>query len=199
MFIPLPPWGTGRRGRRIPPLVLIKKGLVQVALLQIRGGDGAYLWLLLGSMIGVSTGSSARFVQWDKTSLSYVSRTLPRMGNRSGFFLCKFVHLDALLLGPANLDSRWKRSWIPSNFFLRHLLRALWGHEMFFLCLRFAVPSTTKSLLLDDVVLDWQSIQLLKIWDGFTFFQEMSTSVIAYSLIPIKKAFWALHFWNCFA
>ena len=30
-------------------------------------------------------------------------------------------------------------------------------------------------------------------------FGKRSTSAINYSLIPIKKAFWALHFWNCFA
>ena len=39
----------------MPPMVLIKKELVQVALLQIHGGDGAYLSVLLGSLIGVSS------------------------------------------------------------------------------------------------------------------------------------------------
>ena len=75
------------------------------------------------------------------------------------------------------------------------------GHEMFFLCLSFAVPSTTRSHLLDDVILDWEGIQspLVKMLAGFTFSQEMSTSAIDYSLIPMKKAFWALYFWNCFA
>ena len=34
---------------------------------------------------------------------------------------------------------------------------------------------------------------------GFTFFPEMSTSAMDNSLIPMKKAFWALHFWNCIA
>ena len=61
------------------------------------------------------------------------------------------------------------------------------GHEMLFLCLSFAVPSTTRSPLLDDVVLDGESIlsPLVKILDGFAFFQEMSTSAIDDSLIPI--------------
>ena len=37
----------------------------------------------------------------------------------------------------------------------------------------------------------------LKNLTGLAFNQEMST--IDHSLIPIKNAFWALHFWNCFA
>ena len=65
------------------------------------------------------------------------------------------------------------------------------GHEMLFLCLSFAVPSTTSSLLLDDVVRDGESIQSpsTEILNGFAFNQEMSTSAMDHSLIPIKKAF----------
>ena len=65
---------------------------------------------------------------------------------------------------------------------------------MLFLCLGFAVPSTVGSLLLNDVVRDGESIQspLTKKLTGFAFNQEMSTSAIDHSLIPIKKAFWAL-------
>ena len=40
---------------------------------------------------------------------------------------------------------------------------------------------------------------LVEMSAGFTFYHEMPTSAINYSLIPIKKAFCALHFWNCFA
>ena len=70
--------------------------------------------------------------------------------------------------------------------------RRVVGHEMLFLCLNFAVPSTTKSLLFDDVVLDSESVQspLMNMLAGYTLFQEMSTSaIIDNSLIPIKKAF----------
>ena len=97
--------------------------------------------------------------------------------------------------------SRWKRSWIPSNFFLRHLLRALRATKCFFSAFSFAVPSTTRSLLLDDVVLDWEGIQspLVRISAGLILSQEMHTSAINDALIPVQKAFWALHFWNCFA
>ena len=67
--------------------------------------------------------------------------------------------------------------------------------KMLFLCLNFAVPSTTRSPHSDDVVRDWESIQspLVKMLAGFAFNKEMSTSAIDHSLIPIKKAFWALH------
>ena len=57
-----------------------KEELVQVALLQIHAGDGAYLSVLLGSLIGAS---SMHFC------LSYISRTPQRMGNRSGFSCAK--------------------------------------------------------------------------------------------------------------
>ena len=75
------------------------------------------------------------------------------------------------------------------------------GHEMLFLCVGFAVPSTVGSSLLDDVVRDGESIPspLTKIFTGFAVNQEMSTSAIDHSLIPIEKTFRTLHFWNCFA
>ena len=65
------------------------------------------------------------------------------------------------------------------------------GYKMLFLCVGFAVPSTTRSLLLDDVVRDGESIQSqsVKIF-GWIHFQprETSTSAIDHSLVPIKKA-----------
>ena len=62
-------------------------------------------------------------------------------------------------------------------------------HDVLFLCVCFAVPSTVGSLLLDDVVRDGESIQspLMKIWAWFAFSQETSTSGINSSLIPMKK------------
>ena len=65
------------------------------------------------------------------------------------------------------------------------------GYEVLFLCFSFAVPSTMGSHLLNDVVRDGESIPspLVKILAGFAFNQEMSTSAIDHSLIPIEKAF----------
>ena len=80
-------------------------------------------------------------------------------------------------------------------------LQRVVGHIELFLYLSFAVPSTTRSLLPDDVVRDGESIQspLTKNLTGFAFNQAMSKGAIDHSLIPIWKAFRALHFRNCFA
>ena len=113
-------------------------------------------------------------------------------------FLCQFIHCDVLLLGPANFELRITIYRISLETIVNSIkilvdtsLPRVVGHEMLFLCLSFAVPSTTRSLLFDDAVRDWESIQspLLKMLVGFAFNQEMSTNAIDYSLIPIKKAF----------
>ena len=123
-------------------------------------------------------------------------------------FLCQFIHSDALLLGPASFELRITIFWISleaivnSNKILFETSpSSIVGYEMLFLCVGFAVPSTVGSHLLDDVVRDGQSIQspLTKVVTGFALNQEMSTSAIDHSLIPIKKAFRALHLWKCFA
>ena len=61
-----------------------RKELVQVALLQIQGEDGAYLLVLLGSLIGVSSVYFSLMCSLRNTSFSNISRTPQRMGNRSG-------------------------------------------------------------------------------------------------------------------
>ena len=43
VFTPLPPWGTGWRRRRMPPLILITENWFKSLLLRIHGGDGPYL------------------------------------------------------------------------------------------------------------------------------------------------------------
>ena len=65
------------------------------------------------------------------------------------------------------------------------------GYEVLFLCFSFVVPSTSRSTLLDDAVLDCENVQspVVKMLPGFTFNQEMSTSAIDYSLIPTMNAF----------
>ena len=76
-------------------------------------------------------------------------------------FLCQLIHLDALLLGPANFELRITKNWISLETIVNSMkilfdtsLPRVVGYEMFFLCLSFAVPSTTRSSLLDDVVVD---------------------------------------------
>ena len=58
------------------------KELVQVALLQIHGEDGAYLLMLLGSLIGVSSVHFCRMCSARYTSFSYITRTPQVMGDR---------------------------------------------------------------------------------------------------------------------
>ena len=58
--------------------------LVQVALLQIHGGDGANLLLLRWSLIGVSSVHFFLICSKLYTNSSVISRTPQRMGNRSG-------------------------------------------------------------------------------------------------------------------
>ena len=55
-------------------------------------------------------------------------------------------------------------------------------------------------LFLVDIIRNWESIQspLMSMLGEFTFYQEISTSAKDHSLIPRKKAFWALHFLNLF-
>ena len=123
-----------------------EKGLVQVV--------SSLLWLLFGSLIGVSSVHFFLICSVRYTSFSYISHTHQRMGNRSGLPVPTFpssMHFSSvqqvLSCESRYTGSRWKRSWIPSKFFLIHLFRAI------------AVPSTTRSLHSDDVVRDWESIQ----------------------------------------
>ena len=63
----------------------IDKGeLVQVALLQIHGGDGAYLSVLLGSLIGVSLVHFFLICSVLYSNSSDICRPLQAMDNRSG-------------------------------------------------------------------------------------------------------------------
>ena len=80
--------------------------------------------------------------------------------------LCQLIHCDALLLGPATFELRITIYWISLETVVNSIkilfdtsLSSVVGHEMLFLCVGFAVPSTVESPLLDDVVRDRESIQ----------------------------------------
>ena len=190
VFIPLPPWGTGRR-RRMPPLVLIKVDWFRSLFSRFTVGTVhsckcfSEVWSEFHRCI------SAWFVQCDIPVFSYISRTPQRMGNRSGFpvLICPYMLNLVGSDGDFHQNSFWYISFAhcgPRN--------------------DLSVPQFCRAehrgvSLLDNVVLDWESIQspLVKTLGGFTFFQEMSTNAIDNSLIPMTKAFWAFHLWNCFA
>ena len=188
-------------------LGIVEKGWVLVVLLLILGGDGWLMWLPFGSLIGVSSVHSCPISVWD-TMFSHISHIHQRIGGRSGLpvpiYLLRctsprssqfwVASHDILVLVGNDREFHHNSFWYISSARFE-------GHKMLFLCVGFAVPSTVGSLLLDDVARNWESIQspLTKILTGFAFNQEMSTGATDHSLIPIKKAFWVLHFWNCFA
>ena len=160
------------------------------------------MWLLFGSLIGAFLPDvfSVRYQFYD------IFQIPQRIGGRCG--LCQFIHCDALLLGPANFELRITIYWTSLETLVNSILILFntslprnVGHKMLFLCVGFAVPSTAGSLLLDDVVRNWESIQspLTKILTGFAFNQEVSADAIDHSLIPIEKTLRTLHFRNCFA
>ena len=79
--------------------------------------------------------------------------------------LCQLVHLEALLLGPANFELRFTIDLVSKitivnsfpmfflavDFFAASVPRVA-GDMVLFLCFSFAVPSTMESPLLDHVV-----------------------------------------------
>ena len=89
------------------------------------------------------------------------------MGNKSGLL----VPIDpswCIFLGPTNFELRITIYWIGLEIIVNSIkilfdtsLPRVVGHEMLFLCLSFAVPSTTR----------WESIQssLVKMLAGFAF------------------------------
>ena len=185
-----------------------KEELVQVVLLQIHGGHGAYLLVLLLSLIGVSSVHFCLICSMRYTNFP-IFRTPQREGGQQEWFSCANLSISMHFSTVQPIfDLRITICWISwegivnsFKFLFESSPPRVMGHIVLFLCLSFAVPSTMVSLLLVDVVRNWEGIQspLIKIWAGFAFNQEVSTSAIDYSLIPIMKAFWALHFRNCFA
>ena len=80
-----------------------KGELVQVALLQIHDGDGAYL--CLGSLIGVSSVHSCLILFKQDTSF-FTSFIVLRRCAVGVVFLCKFVHRNAHFFNLTNFDLR---------------------------------------------------------------------------------------------
>ena len=161
VFIPLPQWTIGRR-RRMPPLVLMKRDWLRslfsrFAVETVHNCDCfSEVWSEFHRWI------SAWFVQWEKTVV------LESLVLLKGWAIGLFTHLEALLLGPANLELRITKNWI-SLVAIVNSIKILFvtspsrmvDQEMLFLCLSFAVPSTTRSSLSDDVVRDWESIPVV--------------------------------------
>ena len=78
-------------------------------ILEILGGDGAYLSVLLGSLIGVSSVHSCPICSVRYTCFSDISHISPITGV---LFLCQFINYNTLLLGRATFDLRVTIYWI---------------------------------------------------------------------------------------
>ena len=88
-----------------------KEELVQVAVLQIHGGDGAFLPVLLGSLIDETSVHFCLICSVRYASF-LASLELFRGWAIGVVFLCSFVHLEALLLSPTNFELRITICWI---------------------------------------------------------------------------------------
>ena len=186
-----------------------RKESVQVALLQTHGEDGASLLMLRWSLIGVS---SVHCVQmcWKRSTYSFLDlKVLVLRHAKSEIFLRVLIHLDTDFLSSINFELRFTKYFIfqesgrefLQNPFLIHLFLELWAMKCSFCASVLPWRLPWGRTFLDDIVRYWENIQLpsVKMSAGFIFSQEMSTSAINYSLIPVKKSFWALQFGNCFA
>ena len=133
-----------------------KKESVHIALLQIHSEDGAFLLVLLGSLIGVSSVHFCQMCSARCTSFSYISRTPQVMDDNWSFSV-------------PTRPSRWtsprsNQFWVANHVcqvFLEAIVNSLkfvfdtsppriMGCEVLLLCLSFTVPSTTRSSPLND-------------------------------------------------
>ena len=111
LFIPLPPWGAGRRIRRIPPLVVMKKDWFRWLFSRFAEETVHYcdcfseVWSVFHRCI------SAWVVQWS-IPVFPASLIFLRGWAVGAVFRCQFIHCDALLLGPANFELRITKCWI---------------------------------------------------------------------------------------
>ena len=129
--------------------------------------DGCHLF---GSLIGVSSVHSCPTCSvWD-TNFFDISHIPQRIGGRSGL---------PVPICPLRCTSpRSRQFWVASHDILDLVGndREFHHNSFWYISSGFAVPSTVGSLLCDDAVRNWESIQspLTKILTGFAFNQEMS-------------------------
>ena len=94
------------------------------------------------------------------TGFSSISRTRQRTGNRNGFPVPIYQSMHFSSVQPIlSCESRFSESRLEAIVNSINILSvtspsSIGSQEMLFLCLSFAVPSTTRSLLFDDVVRD---------------------------------------------
>ena len=127
-----------------------KEELVQVALLQIHGGDGAYLVMLLENLIGVSSVHFCPICLVRFSSFSYISHTPQRMGSRCGLPV-PIYPLASTSPRPANFELRVTKNWISLDTIVNSITilfdtfpPGIMGYEVLLLCFSFTVTCTTR-------------------------------------------------------
>ena len=205
----VPPWSAW--GRMPSPFLLWKSGFCNL-----------FAWLAVETVFERDSSSKigsksqrlifAWLVQGEKpvslVSFTFLCGEMIRM-----VFLLQVRPSLALLFCPHDfvrvihdkLDLR-NRSWIPvkcppwESTFLQHLFhafQAIW-YPFCSSVLPCRAPWQRPFLITQRGIESIQS-PLTKNFTGFAFNQEMSTSAIDHSLIPIKKTLRTLYFWCCFA
>ena len=141
------------------------KELVQVALLQTHGEDGASLLVLLGCLIGVSSVHFWQMCSARYTSFSKISQTPQLAGDR--WNLSVPTRPSALLQSPTSFELRITISQIFLEAIVNSLktlcdtsLSCIMGDQVLPLCFSFTMTIAMRSHLLDDIVRDWENIQL---------------------------------------
>ena len=123
-------------------------------------------------------------------------------------FLRVLVHLDTDFLISIMFELRFTKYGIfqeaivnPFKISLDASLSQIMGNMMVFSFFSLPISVAMRSLLLNDIILNSKKVQcpLKDASAGFTFFQEVPVSAINDALVPLKKAFFALHFRNCLA
>ena len=138
MFIPLPPWGTGWRRRRMPPLVLITRNWFSSLFSRFTVETVHICECFSEVWSEFHWCMSSWFVQCDIPFFLYLSNS--SSNGQKEWFSCAnlFIAMHVSSVQPIlSCESRYvecfrKRSWIPSKFLLLHLLRALWAMKCSF-------------------------------------------------------------------
>ena len=150
---------------------------------------------------------ASRCVERDPPIL-FVSKVLVRRHAIGEIFLRILVHLDAYCSNSINSELRVTKCWIFLEAIVNSFkilfdasLYQIMCNKVFYLFFSLPMTIVMRWLLLNDTVRDWEKIQFPSedTSAGLILSQEMPTRAVDDALIPVKKAFWALHFRNCLA
>ena len=192
--------GVRWRRRRMPPLLLAKKELVQVALLQIHGGDGAHLTVLL-NLIGVSMVHFFLICSVWCTNSFVICRTFQTIDKKSDL-LVPICPSHCTSVQSFNFQLRITTCWVFQETIVNFFQISYWDIS-FEHCGLWNAPSVLQFYRVEHVkvVSSWQRSAGLgkrpSVIDenvGWLHFPSRDVhKIYRQFLIPTKKAFWVLH------